>query len=363
MTGKKKSKWLRFFLGMVIYALAVLIAASFGLKYLWDYAENYESSLPAKRIAAYVSTLNETHVKKIALDFVASLDRNIQNENDSYAEIWKCFVGGVQYELISTDSEKGSVTYEIRNSQHTLGKVTLVKNELAEGEESWTLASEDYDFSFLLNSERFIVPEHWVVYCGARRLGVQYIINPRVEYSFLAQFYGKSFPMPHLAEYEISNYIGDPKIRFYDADGNEHPRFTFTDGKDQMLRSSGAMLNEITVFTEKFIPYYVNCLSNVSHNAAMNYKAIQPFVVPDSELDQRLKAAIGGQVFAQSRGIQTSDVRIHEVFNLENEYYIADLSYSVVTYTDKGSTSVDTDMYLVLYRDEEEFKAQMVELY
>ena len=95
----------------------------------------------------------------------------------------------------------------------------------------------------------------------------------------------------------------------------------------------------------------------------MNYKAIQPFVVPDSELDQRLKAAIGGQVFAQSRGIQTSDVRIHEVFNLENEYYIADLSYSVVTYTDKGSTSVDTDMYLVLYRDEEEFKAQMVELY
>ena len=363
MSGKKKSKWVGFFLGMVVYALVVLIAASLGLKLLWDYADNYERALPAKKMAAYVSTLNETHVKKIAFDFVASLDKSIQSDTDSFAEIWKCFVGGVQYELIATDSEQGTATYEIRNTQHALGKVTIVKNEDAIGEESWTLASEDYDFSFLLSTERFIVPEHWVVYCGERRLGVQYIINPRVEYGFLSSFYGKSFPMPYLAEYEISNYIGDPKIRFFDADGVEQARFTFTDGKAQMKRGSGAILNDITKFTENFIPYYVNCLSNVSHNASMNYYLIQPYVVPGSELDERLKAAIGGQVFAQSRGTRTSDVRIHEVFNLENEYYIVDLSYSVVTYTDKGSTSVDTDMYLVLYRDEEIFRAQMVELY
>ena len=95
----------------------------------------------------------------------------------------------------------------------------------------------------------------------------------------------------------------------------------------------------------------------------MNYFLIKPYVVPDSELDQRLKAAIGGQVFAQSRGTQTSDVRIHEVFNLENEYYIVDLSYSVVTYADKGSTTTDTDMYLVLYRGDEAYLAQMVVLY
>ena len=95
----------------------------------------------------------------------------------------------------------------------------------------------------------------------------------------------------------------------------------------------------------------------------MNYLQIQPYVVPDSELDQRLKAAIGGQVFAQSRGTSISDVRIHEVFNLENEYYIVDMSYSVLTYTDNGSTTTDTDLYLVLYRDEEVLKAQMVVLY
>ena len=363
MREKKKSKWLGFFLGMVVYALIVLIAASVGLKMLWDYADDYEQTLPARKVAAYVSTLNETHVKKIAFDFVSSLDRNIQSESDSFAEVWKCFVGGVQYELVSTDSEKQTMTYEIRNSSHALGKVTIVRFGDEKGEGAWRVASEDYDFSFLLNTERFVVPEHWVVYCGARRLGVQYIVDPRVEYSFLSEFYGNSFPMPYLAEYEISNYIGDPKIRFFDADGVERARFTFTDGKDQMLRSSGSMLHEITKFTEDFVPRYVNCLSNVSRNAKMNYTLIRPYLVPDSEIDQRLKAAISGQVFAQSRGTETGEPRIHEVFNLENEYYIVDLSYSVLTYTDKGSTTTDTDMYLVLYRDDEEFKAQMVVYY
>ena len=127
---RKKSKWLGFFLGMVIYALIVLIAASFALKLLWDYADNYERSLPNRRMAAYVSTLDETHVKKISLDFVSSLDRSIQSESDAYAVIWRCFVGGVQYELVSTDSEGRTITYEVRNRDNRLGLVTFAKSDV-----------------------------------------------------------------------------------------------------------------------------------------------------------------------------------------------------------------------------------------
>ena len=114
---RQKSKWLGFFLGMVVYALIVLIAASVALKLLWDYADNYERSLPNRRMAAYVATLDETHVKKISLDFVSSLDRSIQSEADAYAVVWRCFVGGVQYELVSTDSEEQTITYEVRNRE------------------------------------------------------------------------------------------------------------------------------------------------------------------------------------------------------------------------------------------------------
>ena len=140
---KKKSKWLGFFLGMVIYALVVLLFASFGLKTLWDFADNYERSLPNRRMAAYIATLNETHVRKIALDFVSSLDRSIQSEEDANAEIWRCFVGGVQYELVNTDSENQTVTYEVRNRENRLGLVTFAKSDVETGEKTWKLVKED----------------------------------------------------------------------------------------------------------------------------------------------------------------------------------------------------------------------------
>ena len=363
MSKRKDSKWLRFLLGMVIYGLVVVLLASVGLKFFWDFADTYEKSLPEHRMTTYLASLNETHVKKVAVGFVSTLDHNIQNENEAYSEIWKCFVSGVNYRKLSTDSEANTITYQIVNKEHALGTVVLVKNPDKTGEKTWSVASENYDFSFLIHSESFVVPEHWVVYCGEKRLGVQYIVNPRIEYSFLGSFYGRSFPMPYLAEYEISNYVGDPKIRFFDADGAEKARFTFTDGKEQMLRSTGKTYQDIANFTETFIPLYVNCLSNVTKSARVNYQKIRPYLVPGGELDQRLNAAIAGQVFAQSRGTDLSDIRIHEVFNLENEYFIVDLSYSVDTTSTHGVSTTDTNMLLALYREEEVYKAQMVDYY
>ena len=336
MRSRKGGKWLRFVIGMIVYAIIVLILASIGLKMLWDFADNYEKSLPAYKIAEYITSLNENKVKKLSIPFVDTLDHNVQSEDDAYAEIWKCFIGGVQYRQSASDNEGNRVSYLILNKDNILGQVTLQKNEGQTGEKTWSVADEAYDFSFLIRSESFIVPEHWVVMCGQKRLGVQYITDPMIPYSFLEDFYGKSFPMPHLAEYTISNYIGDPHIRFFDADGEEQARFT---------------------------PLYVDCLSNVNHAPLINYQRIQPYIVPDSEIDQRLKAAIAGQVFAQSQGTDLSDIRIHEVFNLENEYYIVDLSYSVDTYSTHGVSTTDTNMQLAVYRDEDVIRSQMVVLY
>lgn len=363
MRSRKGGKWLRFVIGMIVYAIIVLILASIGLKMLWDFADNYEKSLPAYKIAEYITSLNENKVKKLSIPFVETLDHNVQSEDDAYAEIWKCFIGGVQYRQSASDNEGNRVSYLILNKDNILGQVTLQKNEGQTGEKTWSVADEAYDFSFLIRSESFIVPEHWVVMCGQKRLGVQYITDPMIPYPFLEDFYGKSFPMPHLAEYTISNYIGDPHIRFFDADGEEQARFTFTDGKDQMLRSTGKVYEDIKDFTEIFVPLYVDCLSNVNHAPLINYQRIQPYIVPDSEIDQRLKAAIAGQVFAQSQGTDLSDIRIHEVFNLENEYYIVDLSYSVDTYSTHGVSTTDTNMQLAVYRDEDVIRSQMVVLY
>ena len=363
MREKKKSKWLKFILGMVIYAIVVLLAASVALKLLWDFAAEYEIELPSYKMNEYVSSLNETHVRKISEDFISSLDRNIQSREDAFAVIWKAFVPGVRYRQIATGDGGNTVTYMVYNKDHDLGRVTLVKNGEGLGRKTWSVSEEEYDFSYLKNTERFIVPNHWVVRCGDRRLGVQYIIDPRVEYAFLHELYGKEISMPYLAEYEISNYIGDANVRFFDPNGEEQARFTYTDGREQITRVSGASRNNFINFAENFVPLYVDCLSNVTKSANLNYQRIRSYLVPNGDLDKRLKGATPGQVFSQTYGIDRSDVRVHDIFNLGNEYYIIDLSYSTVSYSENGTTSSETSMYLVVYRDDETILAQRVEYY
>ena len=363
MKERKKSKWLKFILGMVIYAIVVLLAASVALKLLWDFAAEYEIELPSYKMNEYVSSLNETHVRKISEDFISSLDRNIQSREDAFAVIWKAFVPGVRYRQISTEDGGNTVTYMVYNKDHDLGRVTLVKNGEGLGRKTWSVSEEEYDFSYLKNTERFIVPNHWVVRCGDRRLGVQYIIDPRVEYAFLHELYGKEISMPYLAEYEISNYIGDANVRFFDPNGEEQARFTYTDGREQITRVSGASRNNFINFAENFVPLYVDCLSNVTKSANLNYQRIRSYLVPNGDLDKRLKGATPGQVFSQTYGIDRSDVRVHDIFNLGNEYYIIDLSYSTVSYSENGTTSSETSMYLVVYRDDETILAQRVEYY
>ncbi|MBQ6397690.1 MAG: hypothetical protein IJI06_06025 [Oscillospiraceae bacterium] len=363
MRQKTRGNWIRFSLFMVFYAIIVLVVASIGLKLLWDFCENYEESLPTHKMDDYIASLSETKIKKIAFDFVATLDHNIQSEEDSYSEIVKCFYEGIHYKRVSGESSADQVRYAVFKEDQKLGEITLVRNPAEKGEKTWSVAEEDYDFSFLIHSQRFIVPEYWVVMCGNKRLGVQYIIDPMIEYPFLKEFYGKSFPMPHLAEYEISNYVGDPKIRFFDADGVEQPTIVFTDGRDQLQRSTGATYKKIESFTNSFVPLYINCLANTTRAATMNYYQILPYIVPDSEIDLRLKGAIAGQVFAQSNLTVINNICIHDIFYLGMTYYIVDLSFDVDTYSEKGLSDSETNMYLVVEVDEEVVKAVMGVLY
>ena len=67
MNSKRNGKWIRFIIGMIIYAIIVLLLASVGLKLLWDYADHYEKSLPAYKVADYIAGLNENKVKKLSV--------------------------------------------------------------------------------------------------------------------------------------------------------------------------------------------------------------------------------------------------------------------------------------------------------
>lgn len=362
---KKKSKWIGFLWFMLVYAFLIVAAACVGLKLLWDYIDNYEKALPVHRIDRYMESLDEAHIKKLAVGFVSGLDKNVQTDAESYEVIFSCFEDGVEYRKLSSESSEDRIVYSIYNSERQLGTVSLVKHPDGIGEDTWTIGEEDFDFSFLLNSTSFVIPENWSAYCGGRRLGVQYITDRNIEYPFLEELYGRHFMVPHLYKYEIGNYLGEIELSFMDPDGNMQPLAEITDGRAQMRLCSTAIDNKMRDFTYSFIPLYINCLANTSQNANANYSAISRLLVPGSDIDTRLRGAVYGQSFAQSRGIDLREMTINNVYDLGGGYYyLIDVSYTVDTYSDKGVSSSETNMLLVVFMDDEEvIKADTMSLY
>ena len=119
-----------------------------------------------------------------------------------------------------------------------------------------------------------------------------------------------------------------------------------------MPRASEEMGSELSAFIEQFVPLYVACLSNVNQSAVSNYSAIRPYLVPDGEMDTRLRGAIYGQFYAQSRKTEITDLVIHDLFGTDGGYYISDISYTVDTVGHHGTATSDTDMYLILCTDD-----------
>ena len=360
---KKKSKWRGFILAMLIYAVVVLIGAMVFYRYFWDYIADYENALPSHKMDSYAASLTENRVKYLSAEFVASLDHRIMSEDESYSEIYRCFVSGVKYKKISAESSDDLLVYAINNSERQLGRVTLVRNEGEKGDKTWSVDSEEYDFSFLLNSMSFVVPEEWSVVCDGGRIGVECITQRRIEYPFISELYSSDIPLPYLAEYTLSNYVGTAHPVAYEPDGTPREIVDITDGRAQ-LRRVGKGTNSLSVnFADSFIPLYVACLANTNQNPHGNYNAIRPYVTAGSDLDKRLNGAVYGQVFAQSRRVDIKNIEVNGVYDIGAARYLIDVSYTVDTYSDKGLTTVSTDMFIVVNNDDETFKAELVSLY
>ena len=363
MKRKKNGKWKGFLLGMLIYALAVGLCTTVLFKVLWERADEYEKSLPEHRMEAYAASLDNAHIRAVSRDFVASLDAGLRSEEDSYALIAQCFSDGIDWRKDASSSTRDREIYTVLGGSRKLGTVTLERTADGRGADSWTVAEEDYDFSFLLRSDGFILPANWSATCNGLAVGEAYITETGKPYPFLSDLYAMDLHLPTLSVYEIGNYIGDAELHFYDAAGTERSLAPFTDGRDLMPRADEEQSGEIVSFVGRFVPLYVACLANTNQSAVTNYSAIRNLLVPGGEMDNRLRGAIGGQYYAQSRSADITALTVHDIFASSGGYYIADISYTVETYGHHGSVTSDTDMYLILLSDEDGLRVRTAVLH
>ena len=330
---KKRGSGGRFFLGMIVYALIFAVAVMAGLRLFWDYISEYEASRPIHAIEAYMDSFDAEHIRAISSDFIASLDDGVQNASEAEREVTAVMQQPLGYARKGSESSEKTTVYMIRTEDRTIGRVVLTREDNPRfGFAPWTVAEESYDFSWLLDSDEITVPEDWTVAVNGMVLDESYIVARDIPFEEIADLYEMGdYSFPHKVTYRIDNFVGRAPFEVYDAAGTPVDAVNGWDESAYLENCSEDEKAAMMAFTDEFLDYYIQCLSNFNRRAYSNYQMVRKYLVEDSPLDIRLREAIAGQEYAHSRGDEIMSITYNRFFRLSDGSYLVDITYDLDT--------------------------------
>lgn len=354
-----------FALGMLLYALIFVAVGAVGLRFFWSYIDEYEKSRPNTAMDQYIQSLDEEHIKSLASGFVATLDRNVQTEEESYACILSAVNGELSYAKKSAESTEDSLVYIITLDGSKLGRVVLThQDDPVFGFSPWTVAEEEMDFSWLLSEKDVTVPESWTVSCNGNVLDSSYLSGEKIPYAMLEEFYDEGFSLPYMDTYHVENFVGDIAFTLTNEAGEtvelpegETDQHFFTDNCTEQEKS------EIKAIVDNFITNYVLFMSSANGFVWSNYSAVIQYVVPGSELAIRLAETVEGQIYASSRGDDIVSITLNDSMDLGAGNYYADVTYVVDTTGQNGVVQTTTNLKLIVSRTDSGLKVAAIASY
>lgn len=356
--GKKRHSSLRFLLGMLFYALLVVLLIAVGMRLFWDYIDEYEQTRPQNAMAAYMQSLDEEHIRALSADFIAGLDPEIQSLEESQQAVFQT-MRDLRYARKGSESGQYRTVYIVSNPERELGRVVLTKPEDPRfGFSHWSVEEESYDFSWLLGSDEITVPDNWTVTVGGNTLGSEYVVQTQIPYAYLRDFYGKEgLYVPSMCTYRIENYVGSAPFTVYNNRGEMVTRDESW-GEDLFLDNcTEEQKAAVTAYVGDFLPRYIQCLSNSNHSAYENYTAIQPYVLSGSDLDRRLYEAISGLQYAHSKGDTIESVRYERIIELGGGQFLTELTYELDMVGYDGHVKTTNHAQLLMQQTEAGLKA------
>lgn len=326
-----------FVLGMLVYALAFLSLLLILLRPLWHYLAAYEDSAPDKAMDRYLESLDSAHIRELSKDFVSGLDLKLQSEEQAYQSVERSMSGELRYTLKVMSVDEKHAVYTIRNAERALGTVSIGKGEDPRFDFApWEVEDETYDFTWLMGEDEITVPEDWTVLCNGVALDESYRIGES-HYELLEDFYGdQRFTLPVLVTYRVDHVVGEAPFTLLDREGREVPREEERTDYDLLPNCTEEEQEQIRDLMDDFLQRYINCLSNYNRNIYGNYGALQPYIVPGSDIDRRVRDNMEGQQWAHSGGDFVTQRDDLLMMNLGEGYYLIEISYHLDTLGSRG---------------------------
>lgn len=353
MRGKfsktKRHKFWPFLLGMVLYAVIFLTATYFGLGRFWSYMEAYENSRPQNTLNAYVSRLGDAEVYQESSQLLSQVDSNLQTEEDCHRLLSEAISDGITCAKKVGDSTAERYVYALRSGGRTIGSLTMVVTaEDDYGFSLWSVTNTSFDFSFLLGTRQSItVPEDFTVWVGDVALSDAYRTQSDLHYSELDDFY-EDYDIPALVTYEAGPILGELTFRVTDRNGEDVLIDESTDYSVFLDNCSEEKSAEVKDFSKEFLQRYVAFTGSALKSSQKSYRELIGYLVPGSDLAQRMAMALEGLEWAQSRGDTLVETTFHHIIDVGNGHYLCDVTYQVDTTGREGVVRTTNSARFVL---------------
>lgn len=329
---------------MGIYAAIALIIIIVGIVIFWNYMDAYEASQPEKIMETYMHTLDAKHILSHSDDLIETVNPEVQREAECRQVIIDIISDGIQYERKLSECSDTQRVYMLTSGENAVGKVVLTaQGKGSFGLPNWKVSESTFDFSFLLNEGvTIVVPQHYKVYADGKLVGAKCIVEQDTPIAVLKDFYADYDTLPYMATYKVGPYLGEMEITITDAEDNPVTPEQATDEAFILDNCSSAEQDTLDNLVTAYIDSYVRFSTNADGALNQNYEAILTYIVPESDLAQRMEDALGGLKWVKNQKAEVLSKTTHYRTRLAGGLYLYDISYEVaVTY--QGSTTTTTE--------------------
>lgn len=356
---KRRQKKSHFGLGLLIYALILMLLCAGALYEFHKYVDAREASRPELLINAYSESL-KTQIPAACRDTLSSMVTGEQ----SLEEILSWAEPAIHESRMVKDyplSNNEQQVYQIRAADgRKLGSVTFSVTGTGEyGLPVWSVTDEQFDFSSYGGTTGVTVPSGYKVYLGDRLLDQDEIVERDLPYDVLEECYLHYENLPTMVRYESRPFLGVPVLRIFDEKGTELSQDELS--QERFLDNCSQELQEkADAFIRELIPIYVRYSADINGSAMQYYNALASLAVPDSQLRTRMDQALSGFGWSQTKGLEIVSIHLNRLTDLGEGRYLADVTYETNITSRSGTTLVTDHARVVLFDLDGEFKADAI---
>lgn len=359
MAKKKKKNQRRkrslgwFIFGMFVYAAVVLGAAYYGLKELWVFLEAYEASRDYHAIDAYMEQLSRQHICDTQADLIAQVDHNIQSEEECRQVLLDAISEEITYARKASECTDTRQVYVLRSGKQVIGSFAIEAEAADEyGFTPWEFAEESFDLSYLIGETvSATAPMDYPVYVNGVQLDDSYVTGQTSEEFEVLEEYYEDYDLPvfYTKTYEAGPFLGNFPMEVTDPEGNPYVYDEASFDKEALIHNCTEEETEaLNEFMDEFIKCYVVFAGCANDDRYRNYDKVIEYVVPNSNLAQRMHDAVEGMQFAQSMGDEVDTITIHHLIRLEEGRYLCDVTYLVNTTGREGVVQTTSNAKIII---------------